>query len=74
MKEIYEYTVEDEIATNFVMDIIINAMQQFSITYAQVVEVLKQLRYWDMFNDTDVTVTGAHEGIEPVLKEIKGAL
>lgn len=73
-EKMYVYTVEDEIATSYVVNIIEEAMTRYSISYGKVVEVLKKLRYWDLFNDTEVTTMGAHEGIEPILSSIKGAL
>ncbi len=74
MKEKHEYTIEDEIATEFVVDVITEAMKRFSITYNKVDDILTRLKYWDLFNDSGVTCVGAHEGIEPILKEIEEAL
>lgn len=65
-----DYTVEDIVATSFVIKIIEEAMKRFDTQYEAIVEVLKKLRYWEIFDDAEITTVGAHEGIEPVLKEI----
>ena len=72
--EKYMYTTEDKVVTKFVIDIIETAIDRFQITYERVVEVLTELRYWELFNDTEVSVVGAHEGIEPVIKEMETLL
>lgn len=66
--------IKEEVATSFVIDIIESAMERFKIAYTDVYKVLKKLRYWEVFNDSEVTTVGAHEGIEPVLKEIETEL
>ena len=72
--EKYMYTTEDKVVTKFVIDIIETAIDRFQITYERVVEVLTELRYWELFNDTEVSVVGAHEGIEPVIKVMETLL
>lgn len=69
--QIKSYTLEDEIATDFIIDIIETTMKRFSITYDKVVTILKDLRYWNMFNESYIVTIGAHEGVEQVLVKIE---
>lgn len=65
------YTEEDSIVTEYVINIIEEAMKRYNLSFDKTVECLDKLRYWELFNNTDITLVGAHDGIEPVLKDIK---
>lgn len=65
------YKEEDSIVTEYVIDIIEEAKKRYNITFDKTVECLDTLGYWKLFDDTEITLIGAHEGIEPVLKNIE---
>ena len=67
-------TVEVKIVLEFINDIIEEAMKRFQISFEVVSEILEQLGYWEIFTDIETTLVGAHEGIEPILKEIEPEL
>lgn len=66
--------IRERLATSFVIDIVEEAMKRFSITYEELDKVLRKMNYWEVFNDSEVTAVGAHDGIEPVLDEIEKEL
>lgn len=66
------YSEADDIATEFMCDIITTAMSKYDITFDKLVEILVKIGYWEMFNDTNLMVVGAHHGMESVLEKVEG--
>lgn len=68
------YSESDRIATEFLIGIINTAMLRFNIGFEKLKSILENLGYWELFNDTDILITGAHHGMDELLKKIGDSL
>lgn len=59
------------IGVDFIVDVVSAATQEFNLTYDELNNILKDLRYWEVFNNLDLVCVGAHEGVRPILDEIR---
>lgn len=60
----------DEAATEFVLDVINSAMLKYGVPFEAVDSALIKLGLWDLFNDSEVTCAGAHNGNDAVVMKI----
>jgi len=62
--------IANKVATEFVLEVINTAMSKYQVSFETVNTVLTELGLWEIFNDSEVTCVGAHEGIDDIIKEI----
>lgn len=62
--------VISEVATEFVVDIVEEALSTYGISFDKLYDILDNMGYWEIFNDSEVTAVGAHMGTEEILREI----
>lgn len=57
-------------ANEFTIQLIFELAERYSITLEKVFEVLSEMNYWRVLNDTYVCCELAHDGIEATLNDI----
>lgn len=60
----------ERVATEFVIEIVEEAMDRYNLTYEELEPILKKTGYLKKFDDTELMVTGAHHGTDEVMKGI----
>lgn len=69
-----DFNTSLSVAVEFVCEVINTAMVRFNVDFDTIDKALSASGYWDLFDNIEVTCVGAHDGVEPVLEEIKGYL
>ena len=59
-------------ANEFAIQLVFELAKRYSATIEQVFEVLSEMNYWRVINDTDVCCELAHDGIQATLHDIGG--
>lgn len=70
-KESVSYNELDSIANGFLVDVVYTAMNELNIGYDKLYDIFKQIDFFDIINDTDTMVVGAHCGIEDIMQRIR---
>ena len=58
-------------ANEFVVHLIFELAERYSITLGKTIEVLDEMNYWRVLNDTEVCCELAHDGIQETLHDIE---
>lgn len=58
-------------ANEFAVQFIFELAEYYSITLEKVFDVLTEMNYWRVINDTDVCCELAHDGIQATLHDIE---
>lgn len=69
-----EFSEEDRIATRFMVDAIEEALKRYDISFNTLDDIFKKTGYWEVFNDTRVTLAAAHCGMEEIFEIIEREL
>lgn len=65
---------EDRIAIRFMVDVIEGAMKKYNISFNTLDSIFKKTGYWEVFENTRVTLAAAHCGIEEIFEIIEKEL
>lgn len=57
-------------ANEFAIQLVFELAERYSITLEKVFEILSEMNYWRIINDTDVCCELAHDGIQATLTYI----
>ncbi len=58
-------------ANEFTIQLVFELAEHYSITLEKVFEVLTEMNYWRVINDTEVCCILAHDGIQATLHDIE---